>query len=192
MKKSIQLVLFLLVCLFGPGRMIAQWRVDTILVRSLCDERGGKGGQIQLHVSGMPGPYTYAWSTGSTGDSIMNVAAGLYSVTISNTSGKDTTLVLALKQWLCDPEPGMVFTPNGDGIHDTWFIANSQYYPDMLVAVYNRWGQLVWQHKGEYAPWDGTSYLGLPLDGNTYYYVIYEVASDKGQGIVKGSVTIIR
>ncbi|HXC06108.1 MAG TPA: gliding motility-associated C-terminal domain-containing protein, partial [Bacteroidia bacterium] len=143
-------------------------------------------------ISGVPGPYTFSWSNGFSGDSIVNVASGLYSVLVSNNSGKDTTVLIPVRQWGCDPEPAMSFTPNGDGIHDTWNISNTAYYPELLVTVYNRWGQMVWEHKGWYTPWDGSSYLGLPVEGGAYFWVIYEKASDKSQGTLTGSVTIIR
>ncbi len=183
--------IFLFLALLSP-MLKAQWHVDTVITRAVCNEQGGRGGSIQLTVSGVPGPYTYYWSCGGSGDSVMNLAPGLYQVAISNGMGKDTAFLLNVLQWRCDPGPSTGFTPNGDGIHDTWPIDNIQYYPHLLVSVYNRWGQMVWEHTGWYEPWDGMSYLGIPVDGGTYYYVIYKDASDKGKGIVKGSVSIIR
>lgn len=35
------------------------------------------------------------------------------------------------------------FSPNGDGINDYWQIENIQYYPENTVAIYNRWGDLI-------------------------------------------------
>ncbi|MFI5150260.1 MAG: gliding motility-associated C-terminal domain-containing protein [Bacteroidia bacterium] len=175
-----------------PEQIMAQWHVDTTIVRALCDERGGKGGSVFLKASGVPGPYTYIWSNGFTGDSVVDVAPALYAVTITGQGGKDTSLYITVRQWGCDPDPALTFTPNGDGIHDTWNIGNAGLYENMLVMVYNRWGQMVWQHTGMYQPWDGKSYLGLPVEGGVYFWVIYENAGDKGQGTVAGSVTIIR
>jgi gliding motility-associated-like protein len=64
------------------------------------------------------------------------------------------------------------FTPNGDGNNDTWKIRGLSAFSDAQVSVYNRYGQLVFSHKGYYnAPWDGR-YKGKILPSGTYFYVI--------------------
>ena len=63
------------------------------------------------------------------------------------------------------------FSPNGDGINDTWVIKGLQGYPDSKVQIYNRWGQLVYNSRGYTSPWDGR-YNGSPLPVGTFYYVI--------------------
>lgn len=80
------------------------------------------------------------------------------------------------------------FTPNNDGINDTWIIKNLEEYPDCRVQVFNRYGQLVYESKGYPKPWDGT-YNGLSMPFGTYYYII-----EPGFGIkaFTGYVTIIK
>jgi gliding motility-associated-like protein len=192
MKKCIH-ALFLLAALMLSQVCPAQfYKVASEILRARCDEQGAAGGSIKLQVSGTRGQYTYSWSTGDTGSEIINQQGGYYQVHITNGFGHDTTISYFIPQLLCDPIGESVFTPNGDGINDTWFISNTLNYPNLLVMVYNRWGQIVYQHKGLYEPWDGKSILGLPVDDATYYFVIYEDASDKSSGVSKGSVTIIR
>ncbi|MFX6019440.1 gliding motility-associated C-terminal domain-containing protein, partial [Acinetobacter baumannii] len=64
------------------------------------------------------------------------------------------------------------FSPNGDGINDTWQI---QYLharnPQCVVQVFNRAGQMVFQSNGYAKPWDGR-YQGNLLPFGTYYYII--------------------
>ena len=63
------------------------------------------------------------------------------------------------------------FTPNGDGINDTWIIEELPYYPIQWVQVFDRYGQLVYKDRHPYHPWDGT-FEGKPLPAGTYYYII--------------------
>lgn len=81
------------------------------------------------------------------------------------------------------------FTPNADGLNDTWAIPNSAAFPFCEVAVYNRWGELVFYSKGYTRPWDGT-YRQVPVDEGVYTYRILT-----GPGaldtVYRGKVTVI-
>jgi len=63
------------------------------------------------------------------------------------------------------------FSPNGDGINDTWIIEGLKGYPDAHVDIFNRWGQPVFNSLGYSIPWDGR-YKGKLLPVGTFYYVI--------------------
>lgn len=85
------------------------------------------------------------------------------------------------------------FTPNNDGENDNWNIygLDSQ-YPDNIVRVYNRWGELLYESlPGTYIskPWDG-KYKEANLPVGTYYYVI-ELSSQKEIEPLNGIVSII-
>jgi gliding motility-associated-like protein len=80
------------------------------------------------------------------------------------------------------------FSPNGDGIHDTWEITNLSDYPGCTVEVYNRYGQRVFASSGYGQPWNGTV-NGSPLPMATYYYVIH---LKNGFPPRTGSITIVR
>jgi gliding motility-associated-like protein len=80
------------------------------------------------------------------------------------------------------------FTPNGDGINDRWNIAALQNYTSCTVAVYNRYGALVYHSVGYLTGWDGT-FNGLALPVGTYYYIIDPKNKQKP---LSGSVTILR
>jgi gliding motility-associated-like protein len=64
-----------------------------------------------------------------------------------------------------------VFTPNGDGINDTWQVKNLPEYNDCLLNIYNRYGQVVYKTTGYDKEWDGSA-NGRPLPAGTYYYII--------------------
>ena len=80
------------------------------------------------------------------------------------------------------------FSPNGDGVNDTWVLENLSDYPDAQVEVYNRYGQIVFTSYGYNKAWDGT-YNGKPLPVATYYYIIQ---LNSGFKPLNGSITIIR
>lgn len=80
------------------------------------------------------------------------------------------------------------FSPNGDGVHDTWNITNLSDYPGCTVAIFNRYGQRVYYSVGYGTPWNGTV-AGKPLPMATYYYVIH---LKNGFTPLSGSITIIR
>ncbi|NIG53400.1 gliding motility-associated C-terminal domain-containing protein [Chitinophaga sp. Cy-1792] len=63
------------------------------------------------------------------------------------------------------------FSPNGDGINDTWKIDKLDTYPESDINVFNRYGQLVFKSHGYSHEWNGTI-NGSPLPVGTYYYTI--------------------
>ena len=66
------------------------------------------------------------------------------------------------------------FTPNGDGINDTWVISNIENYPASVVRVFNRWGAEVFVARNYQNDWDGQSKGNsstLPA-ASSYYYQI--------------------
>ncbi|MFN4147900.1 MAG: gliding motility-associated C-terminal domain-containing protein, partial [Runella sp.] len=64
------------------------------------------------------------------------------------------------------------FTPNHDGANETWEISGIFEYPNCVVEVFNRWGNLVFSSKGYETPWDGT-WNDQPVPVGAYYYQIY-------------------
>lgn len=84
--------------------------------------------------------------------------------------------------------PPNAFSPNGDGINDTWTIKNLLDYTNATISVFDRYGKRVFYSVGYNTPWDGTV-GGKPLPIGTYYYLI-ELRN--GFSPIKGSVTIVR
>lgn len=81
------------------------------------------------------------------------------------------------------------FSPNGDGINDVWNITGKDYYPDIEVTVYNRWGQAVWKSgRGYPLPWDGKSKgKAVPVDSYHYFIDLHN-----GSRAIIGNVTVVR
>ena len=83
------------------------------------------------------------------------------------------------------------FSPNEDGINDTWVISGIELYPDCYLRIYDRWGQEVYQSTGYSSSksWDGNSRSGKLSEG-VYFYILDLRDEDKQQ--FKGSITLIR
>ncbi|WP_129751695.1 gliding motility-associated C-terminal domain-containing protein [Flavobacterium beibuense] len=70
------------------------------------------------------------------------------------------------------------FTPNGDGLNDTFRIDCIEFYPDNKLEVFNRFGSSVYKTSGYQNDWDGTANVdgtvrrGEKLPVGTYYYVL--------------------
>jgi gliding motility-associated-like protein len=101
---------------------------------------------------------TYVWNTGATTSFLYVFEPGEYSVilTYNNTCHLyDTIEVTALE----DDPPLFVpnsFTPNGDGLNDVFSPAgNYESIIDFYMAIYNRWGKLIFETRNKNNGWDG-------------------------------------
>lgn len=111
----------------------------------------------------------------------------IYTLSVSDIDGctnSDAVNIIVLRV----PVIPNTFSPNNDGINDTWIIKNLQNYPDSKVQIFNRYGQVVFESKGYVKAWDGTL-KGKPLPFGTYYYVI-----EPGNGVkpFTGYITLIK
>ncbi len=82
-----------------------------------------------------------------------------------------------------------IFTPNNDGLNDTWDISGLETYPEVEVSIYNRWGNLVYYSKGNtQKPFDG-KFQDQLLPEETYAYVIN--TNTRGY-VLKGTILLQR
>ena len=71
-----------------------------------------------------------------------------------------------------------LFSPNGDGVNDTFVINCIENYPNNTLEIYNRWGNIVYSKRGYNNEFDGTSNgrailrESEKLPVGTYYYVL--------------------
>jgi gliding motility-associated-like protein len=63
------------------------------------------------------------------------------------------------------------FSPNGDGINDTWDISSIGDYPNARIDIFDRYGNKVVSLSGTNMRWDGRI-NGTPAPVATYYYLI--------------------
>ncbi|HTD97705.1 MAG TPA: PKD domain-containing protein [Mucilaginibacter sp.] len=153
-----------------------------------------EGGGIAIKATASGNGLTYKWipSIGLDHDNVLNPIASPaedtnYKLTVTSADGcsaTDEVFVRVLKY----PVVPNAFTPNGDGINDTWNIKYLDSYPNNTVDIYNRYGEKLYSSIGYPAPWDGR-YKGADLPAGAYYYIINP---KNGRKTIAGSVTIIR
>jgi gliding motility-associated-like protein len=136
----------------------------------------------------------YLWSTGETTPTIrLKARPDKIWVKITNDYGcysVDTIQLLPCTVNQLKEHVPNAFTPNNDSDNDFWRIDVLLSYPNASVAIYNRWGQLVYKADKNYPSqgWDGTS-NGRPLPMDTYFYII---DLKDGSKPILGSINIIR
>lgn len=82
------------------------------------------------------------------------------------------------------------FTPNGDGSNDLMFARGSK-IQEMYFAIYNRWGELVFETSDKNVGWDGT-FKGRPADVGVFGYYIKFKCYNGLESFKKGNITLIR
>jgi gliding motility-associated-like protein len=84
------------------------------------------------------------------------------------------------------------FTPNGDGMNDRWLVTTSAVCTKQIaVAVFNRYGNIVYKNDNYQNNWDGT-YNGKPVPDGTYYFTANYTTITNNTILLKGDLTILR
>ena len=155
-----------------------------------------EGGQVTLNAKAniSSGTITYKWSpsTGLSQDNVLNPIASpaentIYTLTVTSDKFCSTSVQTTVNV-LKGPVVPNTFTPNGDGVNDTWDIKYLNQYQNCTVQIVNRYGTQVYYSHNYPTPWDGR-YKGADLPAGVYYYII---SPGSGRKTISGSVTIIR
>jgi gliding motility-associated-like protein len=169
--------------------------VSAVVVKDSC--LPGFDGKISLLVNGGTKPYTYNWSNGDQTDLIQNLAPQDYTVTITDAGGCKATMTYAVAAADCDFTLTIydVITPNGDGKNDIWVIGGIEFYPNSVLQVVDKWGDIVYEKKGYDNSFTGiSSRNNQELPSGTYYYVLKLNGANKtgGKNTFTGSLLIER
>lgn len=82
------------------------------------------------------------------------------------------------------------FSPNGDGENDELAL-ESRFAEEVYWAVYNRWGQKVFETNRLGDTWDGT-FKGEPQPAETYGFYLRAICPGGTEMVRKGNVTLLR
>jgi len=152
--------------------------------RSLCDIN-----PIQL----LPSSFAFdslSWNGISTENPFLAHREGVVQLEVYDTNGcyfVDTIMLSAN----CQTKVSIsnVFTPNADGINDTWCPTIS-FGKLVELNIYNRWGTEVYRTQNQSFCWDG--YVnGERVKSGTYFYVLI-LENEKGEmKEFRGTVTVL-
>lgn len=83
------------------------------------------------------------------------------------------------------------FSPNNDGLNETWVIKGIEKFPNNRVSLYTRWGQEIFSvsNYSSSKAWGGLTRSGSKAAEGVYFYVI-----DLGDGsdLINGTLNLIR
>ncbi len=82
------------------------------------------------------------------------------------------------------------FTPNGDGQNDVLYVRGIK-VEEVYFAIYNRWGELIFESKDKNKGWDGT-YKGKAADAGVFGWYVKIKCFVGGETFKKGNVTLVR
>jgi gliding motility-associated-like protein len=82
------------------------------------------------------------------------------------------------------------FTPNGDGQNDILYVRGLK-VDQVYFAVYNRWGELVFDTSDKTKGWDGI-YKGRPADVGVFGWYLKVKCVNGEETFKKGNVTLVR
>jgi len=148
----------------------------------------------ELMLSAIPGGSEYMWSTGDTTVSIVVTESGLYwnNYLDNNFCERSDTILIKLSDEAEHVFAPNSFTPNGDGVNDTWQVYGVGLNNQFEVRVYNRWGNLIWETLDINASWDGT-HNGGSSEAGVYAYKLYFYSKCYDKKIETiGSILLIR
>lgn len=164
-----------------------------------------EGDIIQLGTKDSLTYTTYNWAP-NTGLSCTNCAtpyANPNATTIYNLTRKEcnvtTTSTVKITIDDCNPTYTVpnVFTPNYDGVNDTWGVtfSSSKYIKNFQLQIYDRWGLLVFSTNSQLSTpnlrWDGHTTSGEECTNGVYYYIIS--FEKNGETInLKGNLSLFR
>lgn len=135
---------------------------------------------IEIFVDGNSS-YEYAINGGEFQDDpiFLNVPPGVNTVIINDKNGCGTTEPI---EFLVVGYPKF-FTPNGDGMHETWNILGIETLDNPAVFVFDRYGKLLAQLSST-GGWDGT-FNGTPMPSSDYWFRFEYGEQDNGAIVAK-------
>ena len=118
-----------------------------------------------------------------------------YTVTMTDPAGcpKTASVTIYVISLQCNPDDVFVpntFTPNGDGKNDILFVRSNS-ISEIYFAVYNRWGEMVFETSDIKKGWDGI-FKGEPANPDVFAWYLTAKCYNKEEMKKKGNVTLVR
>ncbi len=145
-------------------------------------------GNLALTAENGSPPYTYSLNSKDfqQNNTFYPVDPGIYNLGVKDVNACITSQNFQVSDDIISiPE---YFSPNGDGINDTWIVDGLDSYPKAEIKIFDRYGKLYVTFNGTSIAWDGM-YQNKPMPANDYWYIID--LKDRKKPFT-GHVTIVR
>lgn len=133
----------------------------------------------------------YLWSNGATTSNISVSQSGTYKVTTANGNCRVSDSI-AVDILQCSITPPNVFSPNGDGSNEFFFLRGSG-ITDVYCEIWDRWGLKMAEFRGTENGWNGWNlYTNKPCSDGTYFYIASVTNIVGTQKTLHGFITLVR
>ncbi|VVU99062.1 hypothetical protein FVB9532_00312 [Mesonia oceanica] len=114
-----------------------------------------------------------------TSNYFYNVSSGTHTITVKGITGDcgETTVEVDVINY------PRFFTPNQDGVNDTWNISDLKNNKEAVIYIHNRFGKLLTSFSPSRGFWDGT-YNGKQMPSNDYWFKVEYVKDGKEKQFV--------
>ncbi len=151
-----------------------------------------------LLINGITGgtpPYSYFFNgdTIQVNDSVSNIGAGTFQITVIDGNGCILTQPESFIMTNGNPTVFIpnVLTANNDQVNDLWSLDLSC-IEKMNCQIFNRWGNLIYEFNESNVGWDGKTSDGKEVSDGVYFYkIIIDNFGDSGQEEFNGHITLI-
>ena len=144
--------------------------------------------KISTLSAGITNPQTVIWyDAPAAGNAYANsdllINGTTYYAALVSSSGCESNTRLEIIVTIKDcNDPDIIipdgFSPNGDGINDTFEIKNIKtLYPNFSIVIYNRWGTVLFEGNAVSPDWDGNNEKGIKIGGSklpigVYFFIL--------------------
>jgi mucin-2 len=137
---------------------------------------------LSANIVGTPTMIWYSSLTGGTAYSSSDLLVNgttYYGAVVSDSGCESSHLPVTVDLTFCNIIIPDGFSPNNDGINDTFEIPNlAIHYPNFTLEIYNRYGNIIYKGNRNVPNWDGTTTVGgmnlgdKLLPTGVYFYIL--------------------
>jgi large repetitive protein len=169
-------------------------KVEVIAIDAKCTGLGNDGSASATIIYGAQ-PITYNWSNNNTlnVNTVNNIEYGVYTLTVTDNAGCTDTAAFKIDYVpCCNVWVPNAFSPNNDLNNEFIFTSPSGPVSFLSFAIFNRFGEKVFEGTDFNSKWNGT-FNGNPCDMGTYFYIVrYKCPLANEILMHKGDITLIR
>ena len=187
-------------CIFSTSDSVKAAATNSIVV-SAAEQTIAEGNTVALTATGAVN-YTWTPSNSLSCSYCSNPVASpstttTYTITTINSDGctSSALLTITVKPACTGDESDLfianIFSPNNDGVNDRLYVEGNG-LANMYWAIYDRWGNVLFETFNQAQGWDGTT-KGNPMETGIYVYYLKALCIKTNTEIkLKGNVSLVK